>query len=69
MGLFGSELGFGNWRELRGWVEGGICPLCRIEKNSIRRLLKYSGTWREQFLETTWLRLNEDLVQNFPDLT
>jgi hypothetical protein len=52
----------GNWK-VRG-VRRGRCPLCLGEGDAKHILVKCSETktWREECVNSKWLRINEDLA-------
>jgi hypothetical protein len=48
---------------MRRGFEKGRCPLCREKEDTVCILLKCSETmWREHFLSSKWLIVNEEVA-------
>jgi hypothetical protein len=66
MGIIWWKAGIWKLRGIRKVFERGRCPLCSGEEdaNHIRVVLKCFEIkkWREEYVNSNWLNINEDLV-------
>jgi hypothetical protein len=64
MGIIWLKAGIWKLRGIRRGFEKGRCPLCWEEKNAKHILLKCkeSKKWREEWVNSNWPNINEDLV-------
>jgi hypothetical protein len=64
MRIIWLKVGIWKLRGIRKGFERGRCPLCLGEEDAKRIVLKCFETkkWREEYVNSNWLNINEDLA-------
>jgi hypothetical protein len=66
MGIIRWKAGIWKLRGIRRGFERARCPLCLGEEDAKHIILKCLETkkWREEYVNSNWLNMNEDLAYN-----